>query len=164
MIELWIAAAEAAGGYGGWGYAVYSGGEAVGTAGGARRTTGIAMALTGLADALGDLGPAQRAQPLQVHSGDALLAGFKTLRAAGWKTPKGETLPSPELWEAAAAALDRQTGGWSFVPGHAAGTEFAQAWAVFALDIARTKGTFASAIPKPNLKTLVGKLTAGKLN
>ncbi|HTI67130.1 MAG TPA: hypothetical protein VL460_06245 [Caulobacteraceae bacterium] len=158
MTDLWIAGAEAAGGYGGWGYAVVRGAEAVGTAGGARRTTGIAMALTGLADALAGFTPAQRAAPLQVHSADRLLAAFKALRAAGWKTPAGEPLPAPDLWQAAALALDKQTGGWSFTPGAAAGTEFAQAWAVFALDIARTKGTFSSPIPKPNLKTLVGKL------
>jgi ribonuclease HI len=158
MIDLWIAGAQAAGGYGGWGYAVLTSGEAVGTAGGARRTTGPAMALTGLAHALSAFTPQQRAAPLRIHAADPLLAAFKTLRAAGWKTPQGEPLDAPELWEIAATALDKQAGGWSFTPGAAAGTEFAQAWAVFALDIARTKGTFSSAIPKPNLKTLVGKL------
>jgi hypothetical protein len=157
-VRLWIAGAEAAGGYGGWAYAVVRDGEAAGVAGGARRTRGIAMALTGLAQALAGLSSDERAAPLHIHSADPLLAAFVDLRAAGWKTAQGEGLEAPELWQAAAAALDKQAGGWSFSPGAAAGTEFAQAWAVFALDIARTKGTFSSPIPKPNLKTLAGKL------
>ena len=47
-VHLWVAGAEAAGGYGGWGYALVRGDEASGVAGGARRTTATAMALTGL--------------------------------------------------------------------------------------------------------------------
>ena len=156
--HLWIAGAQAAGGYGGWGYAVVRAGEAVGVAGGARRTTGIAMALTGLTQALIAFDAEARTAPLEIHTADQMLAAFTLLRTAGWKTPNGQPLEAPELWDALATALDKQTGGWTFTAGAPAGIEFDEAWAVFALDIARTKGTFSSAIPKPNLKTLVGKL------
>jgi hypothetical protein len=146
-VHLWVAGAEAAGGYGGWGYALVRGEEASGVAGGARCTTAAAMALTGLIHALEAMTPDQRAAPLIVHAPQ--LAGLKG---------SAEVLEPPELWAAAQAALAKQPGGWSLGSGHAAGGEFALAWAAFALDIARGKGTFSSAIPKPNMKTLVGKL------
>jgi hypothetical protein len=153
MTDLWIAGVDAAGGYGGWGYALVDGDAAQGAAGGARRTTATAMALTALIQALEALTPEQRKAPLDIHAPQ--LAGLKG---------SDEPLDPPELWAAAAKALEKQVGGWSLTPGHAAASEFAEAWAGFALDIARGKGTFSSAIPKPNMKTLLGKLNAGKLN
>lgn len=146
-VHLWVAGADAAGGYGGWGYALVRGEDASGVAGGARRTTAAAMALTALMHGFEAMSPEQRAAPLVIHAPQ--LAGLKG---------SAEALEPPELWAAAAKALEKQTGGWSLSPGHAAGAEFAKAWAAFALDIARTKGTFSSAIPKPNIKTLLGKL------
>jgi hypothetical protein len=146
-VHLWVAGAEAAGGYGGWGYALVRGDEASGVAGGARRTTATAMALTGLIHALEAMTPDQRAAPLVIHAQQ--LAGLKG---------SAEALEPPELWAAAEAALGKLSGGWSLAPGHAAGGEFALAWAAFALDIARGKGAFSSPIPKPNMKTLVAKL------
>lgn len=153
MTDLWIAGVDAAGGYGGWGYARVDGAEAQGAAGGARRTTAVAMALTALLDALEAMTPEQRKAPLRIHAPQ--LAGLNG---------SDDPLEPPELWAAAAKALEKHSGGWSLAPGHEAAQDFAEAWAGFALDIARGKGTFSSAIPKPNLKTLTGKLGAGKLN
>jgi ribonuclease HI len=150
--HLWIAGAQAPGGYGGWAWVAVADGEARGAAGGARRTTARAMALTGLVDGLADL-----TAPLEIHTTDPALKAFEALRSAGWKTAQGEPLADPELWDALAAAVDK-AGGPRFTPGHREGGTFADAWAAFALDVARTKGTFSSPIPKPNLKTFVGKL------
>ena len=152
-MNLWIAGIDAAGGYGGWAWVAVQGPEAQGVAGGGRRTTARTMALTALTDAVKTLG----AGPFVIHAADPGLRALKALRAAGWKTPEGQPLGTPELWDALAAVLDK-TAGWSFAPGHKEGTVFVDAWAAFALDIARGKGTFSSAIPKPNMKTLVGKL------
>lgn len=153
VVHLWVAGVEAAGGYGGWGYALVQGEDASGVAGGDRRTTATAMALTALIHALGVMTPEQRKAPLQIHAPQ--LAGLM-----GSKDP----LEPPELWAAAARALEKQSGGWGLAPGHVAAGDFAEAWAGFALDIARGKGQFSSPIPKPNIKTLLGKLNAGKLN
>lgn len=166
--HLWVAGTEAKGGYGGWSYVGVQESEIFGAAGGARGTSELRMALAGLTEGLAAMTPERRLAPLYLHADDpVLLAGAAALpawRAKGWALPSGEAVEAPEMWEALAHALDDQAGGWrlstSFAaPGNKEAAAFAAAWATFALDIARTKGTFSSPIPKPNLRTLLGKLS-----
>jgi hypothetical protein len=112
------------------------------------------MTLTGLTAALQALSPAQQAMALKIHTAEPALRG-------DWDAAAAEAPETAALWTGLKAALQRQAGGWTMVPGHREGVAFTQAWAAFALDIARTKGAFSSPIPKPNLATVVGKIGGG---
>lgn len=150
-IEIWTGAAWAKGGWGGWAYAILGEAEPRGAAGGDRRTTPMRMALTVAVEALEAAGPGT---DLVVYTPSAdLAAGLAQALAAADE--------DKDLWERLAKQVGARTGKTEFRDRAAqkpdAAADFADGWANFALDIAKTKGLFASPIPKPNLKALLAK-------
>ena len=145
-VEVWIGTAEAAGGYGGWAYVGLGGAEPRGVAGGDRRTSRARMALTAALEALGELDPGV----------DVVLCTADRSLAAG---PAAEPDEDADLHARLAAAVSSRTGATRFRlrPAADEASRFADAWAAFALDSAKTKGAFSSPIPKPNLKTFLAK-------
>lgn len=144
--NVWIHAACAAGGYGGWSYVIRAGDQWRGAAGGATRTDGEAMALTGLLAALEAPAEARGGASLTLH------------------------LPDPRLLEAAPehpelrARLAKALAGWparpevvdaARTPQAAAWRAFLGSWADFARDRAKTRGAFSAPIPKLNIAKFV---------
>ncbi len=149
-LDIWTDTDWAKGGYGGWAFVRIGGTEAQGVAGGDRRTTPLRMALTGAIEALTSVG--KEAGPVRLRTPErALITG-----AVEDRLPEDK-----DLWDRLAKLIAARTAPVSFVAGDPTQDlktiEFAHGWAAFAMDIAKTKGTFSSAIPKPNLKALLAK-------
>lgn len=149
--RLWTRSAHhAAFKCGGWAFVRVVAGERSGQAGGERNTTPRRMALAGVVAALKDLPPGAVA----IDLGDAALAILARKIAAGQALAEDETPTEDlDLWAALTTALKGRTVTFSASGGGAKGgpQAFAQAWADLAMDKAKMGGTFASAIPKPNL-------------
>jgi hypothetical protein len=148
-VRIWLEVAHHANfRIGGWAVVRLNAGEVSGTAGGARRfdleqtsLAAIVAALAGLAQGAG--------VELQTSSPQVLaIPGRITAAEAGENAP----MENLELWAQATTALRRVR----LVTRHAelapdGPTAFAAAWADFARDRAKDKGTFTAVIPKPNL-------------
>ena len=148
-VRIWLEVAHHANfRIGGWAFVRLNAGQVSGTAGGARRfdlertsLAAIAAALAGLAQGAG--------VELQTSSPQVLaIPGRITAALAGEDAP----MENLDLWAQATTALRRVrlvTRRAALAPGGP--TAFAAAWADFARDRAKDKGTFTAVIPKPNL-------------
>lgn len=121
-------------------------GAVAGYAAGERRIEAERTALAALIAALKDAG----GKPVRIQTASALIAAIPARIAAAQagEDPPGENL---DLWAQAMTAL---AGGKVEIARAAAGdrtTGFAAAWAELGRDRGKDKGTFVSAIPKPNL-------------
>jgi len=150
-IEIWTGAAWAKGGWGGWAYVMLGEAEPRGVAGGDRRITPMRMALTVAIEALEAAGPAA----------DLILYTPSADLAAGLAQAVAAAEEEKDLWERLAKQVGARGGKTVFrdraVQKPDAAADFADGWANFALDIAKTKGLFSSPIPKPNLRALLAK-------
>jgi hypothetical protein len=152
MIELWTGAVWTAGGYGGWAYVRLGAVEPQGVAGGDRRTTITAMALTAALAGLEAVADTP-AQPLRLHSPSRDLVAFAADSSA-------QPAEDQDLWKRLRLAVAARPGPVSFsesAPPTDRVVAFAQGWAEFARDIAKTKGAFSSPIPKRNLQALIAE-------
>lgn len=165
-VLIFTATASAKGGYGGWAQLRARGDALQAVAGGDRRTTPLRMALTGALEALADATEEDPKAPVRLYTDDGeLAAGSAQLdawRAAGWTDAKGAAVAEQDLWEKLTRALNARTAPVAIAHASALANSkepiaFVQAWAAFALDIAKTKGAFSSPVPKPNLKALLVK-------
>jgi ribonuclease HI len=145
--EIWIDAAWARGGYGGWSYVCFGDGEPRGVAGGDRRTTAERMMLTAAIAALESLA-ATPAAPVKLFTAE------RGLLAEEMETDR-------DLRDRLAKVVAARSAPVAFVDRKGSTEEvrssFVQGWAEFALDTAKTKGAFSSAIPRSNLKMLAAK-------
>jgi len=131
---------------GGWAFVRADGVGVAGHAGGDRRISAERTALAGLAAALAHAG----AGPVRLETASALVAAIPArIRAA----EASEDAPAEDLdlWAQAMRALAARPVEVVRVGSTAQPTAFAAAWAELARDRAKDKGSFASAIPKPNL-------------
>ena len=147
-LEIWTGVAWATGGYGGWAHVRIGAGDAQGVAGGDRRTTPVRMALTAAIEALQTAG--EPSAPVRLHTPEpALLQG------------PPEDGQDDDLWDRFNKVRGARTAPVTLVDSSRKAADptavFVHGWAEFALNIARGKGAFQSAIPKPNLKTLMAK-------
>ncbi|HEY8616692.1 ribonuclease H [Phenylobacterium sp.] len=133
---------------GGWAWVRASGGEVAGAAGGQRRTSQAAMLLAGLADALKGL----PAGELVLHAAAEDAARLAPLFGAELPDDADPAAYAPAL----AALQGRAARLVSVAQPKATPAGFAQAWAEFAADKAKSAGGFRSAIPKPNLAKVPG--------
>ena len=145
-LEIWIGAAFAKGGYGGWSWSRLDGAGS-GVAGGDRRTTEARMALTAAVEALKEAAKAPSG-PVKLYT-----AHRKLLAAPG------EPGEDDDLREALVKRVAARAGPVTCVDAPPADPAafFVHNWAAFALDIAKTKGAFNATIPASNLKTMIAK-------
>ena len=147
-------------GYGGWAWLAIEGAAARGWAGGERRTTAARMALTGALEALK---APEIAGPVQLDLGDPALirigADLLAREAAGWRDREGGPIADEDLWRKLATAIAARAAPVSFAgaPPAPDARDFIAAWTDFASNIAKDRGPFAAAIPKPNLQTFLAK-------
>ncbi|MCG9917613.1 MAG: ribonuclease H [Phenylobacterium sp.] len=144
---------------GGWSWLCEHGEGLTGAAGGAREIEAEAFGVAALQAALADL---PEGAAVALHLSDArLIEGVRTMsarRTAGWVNASGDLDPEAKSWEVIAKALTGRA--LSLVRTQPADSRtpagFAAAWAELARDKAKTKGTFKSAIPRPNLAKIRG--------
>lgn len=145
-LEIWIGAAFAKGGYGGWSWSRLDGAGS-GVAGGDRRTTEARMALTAAVQALKEAAK-DPPGPVKLYTAHRKLL-----------TAPAEPGEDADLRDTLAKAVAARTASVTFVDAPPAdpAAVFAHNWAAFALDIAKTKGAFDATIPASNLKTIIAK-------
>jgi hypothetical protein len=130
---------------GGWAFLRHDGKELRGMAGGARTIDAERHALAAFNDALAEI-PDGTAVDLASASPLLLAIPGRIQKAKAGDDPPTENL---DLWAKATTNLGRLTITLRRADGQPA--TFTAAWAERARDLARSKGAFASAIPKPNL-------------
>lgn len=130
---------------GGWAFLRHDGAELRGMAGGARTIDAERHALTAFIEVLKDI-PDGAAVDLASASPPILAIPGRIAKAQGGDDAPAENL---DLWAKATTTLGRVAVTLRRAEGQPAA--FTAAWAERARDLARTKGAFSSAIPKPNL-------------
>jgi ribonuclease HI len=166
-LQLWTAG-DCAGppgyGYGGWAWLAAGGAETRGFVGGERHTTTPRMRLRAVVEALKAVAD-RAAAPLQLDLAEAplarLAADLPASQAAGWRDAQGEAMADADLWAEVARLAAARLGPVRFTAGARLGAAdaggFVAEWAAFARDRCKAKGAFTSAIPKPNLSTLISR-------
>ena len=133
---------------GGWAFVRLAAGEVSGTAGGERRIDAERNGLAAMAAALRELAPGASVE-LHTASAQVLAVAPRVVGAEAGEKPPTENL---DLWAQAATALRRhdvRVRRAELAP--RSPSAFAAAWADLARDRAKDKGSFTSAIPRPNL-------------
>lgn len=156
VIRLWTCAAHhSAFRCGGWATVRAIGGAATGLAGGDRKTTAERMALSGLAAGLADL-PAS-AGPIEIETASPELSAFTAI-LADLAAPTGDgPVEDLDLWaRILSAAKGRRLRTSHRPPAPDTTGAFAAAWADFAMDKAKARGPFTTAIPRANLAKIAG--------
>lgn len=130
---------------GGWAFLRHDGQELRGMAGGARTVDAERHALTAFNGVLAEV-PDGAAVELASASPLVLAVPGRIAKAQAGEDPPTENL---DLWAKATTNLSRLTLTLRRAEGQPAA--FTAAWAERARDLARAKGAFSNAIPKPNL-------------
>jgi hypothetical protein len=116
------------------------------------------MALAGLAAGLADL-PAGGSDEIIVETSSHQLFAFAPLLANLDSPPADPPVDDLDLWaRIVSAGRNRRLRVSLSAPTVDTATGFVSAWADFAMDRAKTRGTFATAIPKANLAKAPGIL------
>lgn len=156
-VTFWIASlCQPDPGYGGYAFVRVEDGARSGVAGGDRRTTGLKMTLTAVIRALETLSapPGGTFVTLQITD-EAVALDLRRVIAGD---PDFKPVLEGDLWAELTALIQPRAAQIGVVPlpvsEPAAG--FAQAWADFGADAAKTRGAFKSPIPKPNLLKFPG--------
>ena len=145
-IRIWLEISHhAAFRVGGWAWVRADGASVTGHAGGDWRIDAERIALAGLIAALGKT-PSPR--PVQLHTASGLVAAIPA-RIKAAQTGEDPPTSNLDLWAQVTTVL--AAAPVTIVPAAAGPAAFAAAWAELARDKSKSKGPFASPIPKVNL-------------
>ena len=145
-IRIWLEISHhAAFRVGGWAWVRVDGPAVTGQAGGDWRIDAERIALAGL---LAALGKPPGSRPVQLHTTSDLVAAIPG-RVSAAKAGEDPPVTNLDLWAQATTAL--AAGPVTVVRAAAGPAAFAAAWAELVRDKAKSKGSFASPIPKVNL-------------